>query len=278
MPKFNFTLRRPLHRIEIIKSEDIEYYNQSEVSLNDEEMKLMLDNMIQHSSQINIPNSQKTIPSEKIKILKPVFTEEFKITNSNQPLEISLAKVPEESLPLVEVKKEVQEAYDNGFIDGQQITKSTYELEIQKYLEWIRNFDNITDEFKRSYFEDLTKLEDSVVSLAIMVAGHILEHEVSVDSNIVIDQCRKALNSLSNETIFKIFLHPDNIEILKNAKSRLVIDTSRLDNVALIADDNIDRIGCVIETSAGTIDARLKTQLERTHSALINTSITHNIE
>ena len=105
-----------------------------------------------------------------------------------------------------------------------------------------------------------------------------MEHEASSDSNIVIDQCRKAINSLSNETIFKIHLHPDNIEILKNAKSKLVIDTSRLDNVALIADEGIDKIGCVLETSAGTIDARIKTQLEKTYTALLNTSISHDLE
>jgi flagellar biosynthesis/type III secretory pathway protein FliH len=273
MPKYSLTLRKPIHSIDIIKKDDIEFAEQYTPKLDNGEMNQLIDEIIQNRGIINHQNYNKTKSSEKVKISKPVFIEEFSISNSNEPVQISLSNVIEESLMIEDVKKEVQSAYDDGFKDGQQVTKSIYEAEIQKHLEWIRNFDIITEEFKKNYFSDMKKLEDSLISLAIMVSEHILGHETTANSNLVIEQCRKAINSLSNETIFKIYLHPDNIEILTSVNSGLVIDSTRLEGVVLIADETVDKLGCILETSAGKIDARLKTQLEKIHSALLNVSI-----
>jgi flagellar assembly protein FliH len=106
-------------------------------------------------------------------------------------------------------------------------------------------------------------MEESIVTLAIMVAEKIIEQEITGNSEIVIRQVKKALESLDNETIFKIHIHPENIDVLEQAKSQLFTDAELRAKVQLIPDTSVDAGGCILETSAGTIDARIRSQLDK---------------
>jgi flagellar biosynthesis/type III secretory pathway protein FliH len=110
-----------------------------------------------------------------------------------------------------------------------------------------------------------------------MIAGHIIEREISADSDIVINQVKKAINSLDNDVIFKIRIHPDNVDILYNIKSELITDKSLLEKVVITPDHSVDPAGCILETSSGLVDARLKTQLEKVEHTLKQVQITHEI-
>ena len=199
---------------------------------------------------------------------KPVYTEEFTFRNSDVPVEISLEKIPDELIPIENVKKEVQEAYNQGFSDGQDTTTATFKTQIRQHQKWLKNLDSVINELRSAYSKEIVSLEDSVVELAVMVAEHILEHEISDNSKIVVDQTRKAIGSLDRDIIFKIHLHPENIEILESVKSKLINDSSVMKKVELIANTDVDQGGCILETSAGIVDARLKTQLERVRQVL----------
>jgi flagellar biosynthesis/type III secretory pathway protein FliH len=201
-------------------------------------------------------------------VQKPVFTEEFVFSGSNEPLEISLDNLEKESLPLEEAQREVQQAYERGFEDGRELTRSTLSLEIEKQQHWVRNFDSIFQELRVNFSKEIDVLADSVISLSVMIAGRILEHEVRSNPDTVIEQTRRALKALDDDTVFRIHLHPNSIDILEKVKSSLCADPSKIENAVLIPDETIDQGGCLLETSAGIIDARLKTQLEKIEYSL----------
>ncbi|MDQ1266090.1 MAG: flagellar assembly protein FliH, partial [Bacteroidota bacterium] len=189
--------------------------------------------------------------------------------DKNQPLDISLSNVYELSLPIEEMRKEIQSAYDKGFKDGCDTTQATMTVELMKQQEWLRNFDLITQDLREQFSKVLSDLEDSVSTLSIIAAQHILSHEVTANSQIVVEQTKKAIATLDNDEIFKIRLHPDDVEILKEAKSRLVSDRTRMDKVVLASDESVEPGGCILETSAGIVDARLTTQLETIKQSLL---------
>lgn len=249
MPDVTIKIPRRLQRVKIYRSEDYSQLFKEDVNSQD----------------------KKNIEVIK-KAEKPIFIEEFSFSNLNEPVEISLKKIPEESIPLLEVKKEVQNAYDHGFADGQQVGKSTYETEIQNLQEWIRNFDLIAAELRSRMSEEIKSLEQTLPAIALMIAEHILEHECSNNSNIVIEQTIKAIKSLNNDIIFKIKVNPINYKVLENVKSKLLSDSSMVEQILIVADESVDNVGCILETSAGTIDARLSTQLERIRQTLNNVS------
>jgi flagellar assembly protein FliH len=76
---------------------------------------------------------------------------------------------------------------------------------------------------------------------------------------------------LDGDVIFKIHLNPQDIEILKEVKSTLLPDSSALEKVELTANNSVERGSCVLETSVGDVDARLKSQLEKIEGMLKET-------
>ena len=113
------------------------------------------------------------------------------------------------------------------------------------------------------------QLEESISKLALIVAEHILDYEVTQNSDAFINQLRKAISELDNEIILKIHIHPDNYQALVEIKSELVEDKSRIENVKIVQNEKIGRGGCLLETNAGIIDARIDTQLSKIKEALL---------
>lgn len=189
------------------------------------------------------------------------FKEDF---SESLPLETDSAV----NLTLEEIQKEIQDAYNQGFADGQETTRASFQTQIQQHQKWLKNLDSVIADLRSQYSNTIAGLENSVVDLAIMVAEHILDHEASQNSGIVVEQTRKAIQSLDNDVIFKIRIHPQNIEILERAKSILLTDASVTSEIQIVSDSSVDIAGCILETSAGTVDARIQTQLRRIKSSL----------
>ena len=240
MPEVVLKLPRPVQKVKIIRSDE-----------------LIKDSYLQ----------KKTIKPEKIE-KKSEFIEKFKISSPRISPEELLNKVSSSKLHPKKLNELLQESYSKGYLDGQEEAKETLQYQIQSLQKWLQNFDSISQDLRSQYSKAVYYFEESLVLLAVMIAEHILEHEISESSDIVIEQTRKAITSAENDTIFKIHLYPDNIEILKNAKSTLASDSSKVENVVLVADKSVDQGGCILETSTGKIDARIKTQLEMLKKSL----------
>lgn len=205
---------------------------------------------------------------EALKEKKPVFSEEFVISNSGVPLEINLNDVKEEAIPISEVKEEVQDAYDRGFRDGQDAGRVNFEEELKTQREWARNIDAVASELRKEFAVRMRDFQNALAETSVLVAENILTREIAADSKIVIEQARKALSALDGERVFRIRLNPEDIEILENVKSALTNDPSTTKDVELSPDSSVERGGCLLETAAGNVDARLRTQLEVLRAAL----------
>ena len=209
----------------------------------------------------------------ELSMVKPVLKEEFSISNLDTPVQLSLDKLSKYSFPLEEVEKQVQEAYDKGYSDGHQIATATLQGEIEINQKRIRRFDEVVDDFKKKYNNEINQLQKTLPKLAVIIAKHILEREAGSEKNIVIEQTKKAIESLDDEYIFKILLNPEDVEILKKSKSKLMHDSSALEKVIIAADNTIEKGFCILETSTGKVDAKLSTQLD-----IIQTQLEEEVE
>ncbi len=193
----------------------------------------------------------------------PTFYDEFTISNIKKPISISLKNVrTEEELPINEIQNEIQDAYNKGFSDGQEVAKTNLEADIQKYTNWIKNFDTISSELKNIFDSELIKFQESVVSVAVIIAENIINNEIVENKNLIIKNIEEIFKNLKDEVIFKIKLHPDNVDILKDVKSSLISKQNGSKDIDVVPDSSVDKFGCILETSAGVIDTRIKTQLE----------------
>ena len=205
------------------------------------------------------------------KLQSTYFTEKFKISNIDKPIQIDLRSVKQRNLFVEEIHSEIQKAYDKGFDYGQVVTSGNFEEDINRLQEWIRRFDSVIQDLRIQFSLELGKLEQSISELSIMIAENILEHEISLNSKLFIEQARKAISTLDNEIVLKIHLHPDNVKILKDVKSSLFSDPTKMQGIIISENESVDRGGCIIETNSGIIDARIKTQLEKLKQSLKET-------
>lgn len=259
MPTLKLKLKKPFTSIKAYVPKGEEFWEE------DESLKEKKIERIPVEEQISSFEQIRKIPE------KPIFIQEYKISDSNQPVPIDLHNIPDETtVPIEQVKLEIQSAYNNGFEDGQKVTRTTFEMEIQKQQEWLRRFDSVIEEFKSHYFEQIKNLEASIVPLAKMIAEAILQRELKTNPSTIIEQVKKALGIVTNDIIFKIYLHPSNVEILEEVKSSLIKENSSISQAKIIADDNIDEFGCILETSVGIIDTTLKAQLDMLANHLQN--------
>ncbi|MFY8161178.1 MAG: FliH/SctL family protein [Candidatus Kapaibacteriota bacterium] len=209
---------------------------------------------------------------------KPVFSQEFVFTNVNKLIEIDLNKVAEPSLPIPIVREEVQKAYDRGISDGQIQSKATFQTEIEKYTNWIRSIESVTHNFQKEYKTELKKLENLVIDLSSIIAKQLINSEVLYNPELVIDQVRRTIASLEDDKIFKLHLHPSDVEILTKVHSTLLPDEHESKSIIITPDTSVDRGGCLLETSAGFIDARMSSQLEALNRNLKITYAKHENE
>lgn len=197
---------------------------------------------------------------------KPRFFVEFSVRNFNQPVEIDLSKVNQVIASHEEIQQQVQSAYDKGFEDGQQVTQLALNEEFNKFQNWLKNIDSVAENLRKAFAEELKSLGGAVVPIAIKIAEHILRKEVEQNPEIIVEQVQKALEIIENETILKLRINPDDLEVLRTVGSRL----PQIDSIQLIADGTIERGGCILETSIGTIDSTFASQLNKIAQSLNN--------
>lgn len=263
MPQIIVKIPRRKKKVSIIRSKEL-----IKKELTELQKKLMLDELAEQKEQAQQKARAETQAEEVQESIKSEFVERFVISDSNQPLEISLDNLPEDLLPVEEVKQEVQKSYDRGLADGQDSARATFMAEIGKYQDWVRNIDFIVEDMVSRQKEEINKLEESLLYLSMMVAEHILEREIRADGNIVIEQTKKAIAALGNEKILKIRVNPNDMNAIIDSKSELVSDATKMENVVITGDENIAPGGCIIESMVGIVDARISTQLEKLRQSL----------
>lgn len=269
MRSVKLTFPQKLDRVEIISAKDFsaeDYFQYLPLTVEPEDKfePLIFDEEI--ATLRNIEKEKELFDTLDIPI-QQTFYREAHFTDQNRKSRISLAKLPKDTILLSEAQAKIQEAYDSGFKEGQEITEDYYADEINKQESILRNFDVIVNKLRKQYTEELRRLEESVVSLSIIAAEHIINNQINCDNTLVLNQVKKVLQEIDNETIFKISVNPKNVAVLEQVKSTL-LNGYNTKNLVIEGDENIDVIGCVFETSTGKIDARLKTQLSKLETKL----------
>lgn len=215
----------------------------------------------------NMPDEDE-INSDEPEPDVPVFYHTYSINNYDTPVELKPERFESSDIDIEEVKVRVQDAYNQGFADGQETTAATFKTQIQRHHDWLKNMDSVVNELRSQYASEIESLEDTVVKLSMLAAENILGREAGANSEIVIEQVKKAIRSLDEDKVFKIHIHPENIEILESVKSELTGDKSQIKDVEIVSNESVGKGGCILETSAGMVDARLKTQLEQLEKSL----------
>jgi len=165
-----------------------------------------------------------------------------------------------------------QAAYEEGFAEGRQAgyeagaAAASAEHDRLLAVE-IGRLRAIADEAVVDRIEMLQSVETQVVRLAIAVASRIVQREIALDDGVVLRTVRAALRAAADLSTARIRLHPLDRDFLVGfSLPELERDGRRCE---LVADESVQRGGCIIECASGSVDAQISTQLAEVEAALV---------
>ena len=109
--------------------------------------------------------------------------------------------------------------------------------------------------------------EPEIVKLAMGVAERILHKAVEVDREVVVAITKAAIGELVDRESITVRVNPIDLERMKQHRdSMLALGETK--HMRVIEDQRVDPGGVVVETDAGTLDAKISTQVDEAKRVL----------
>lgn len=126
----------------------------------------------------------------------------------------------------------------------------------------------VVNEIGRSRVAFLAQWEKSAIHLATSIAARVVRRELKHQPDITVSLVREALELAAGSPEIRILMHPQDHEAMAPQVKRLVAEMDGLGSVKTMADPQISRGGCRVETRFGAIDQQFEAQLARIEEEL----------
>lgn len=112
------------------------------------------------------------------------------------------------------------------------------------------------------------EVEEAAVGLGLQIADKALTAAVTAHPDRVVDVVRGALRCLVERERVTILVHPDDLELIREAADGLVRQLGGIEHIDVQEERRVARGGAMVRSTAGEIDARLQTKLDRAREIL----------
>lgn len=192
--------------------------------------------------------------------------------------ETLLASAQRESADLLEDARAQAEAlreaaWQEGFHQGKLEARAAVEAELRG--EWVvrqaalrAELDAIAADIATAREALWQRQESEMVALALDIARQVIKTEVSQNPAVVQAVLANSLRRITDKDNVRVRVSVADAARVKEAREDLMEIVDGLRFVEIVADRRVGDGGCVIETNAGTIDAKMDTQLAEVSRAL----------
>jgi len=155
-----------------------------------------------------------------------------------------------------------RDAFTKGYAQGE---RAGAEAAATRGDAMLRRMAQTIDELGALRTTLIHKSERQLVQLAIAIATRVIQREITLDRELLVAMARVALDRLGDTSSATIRLHPqDHAAAL--AVRGVTLST---ESVSVIADANISRGGCLVESDFGLIDLTPAAQVAEIATALL---------
>ena len=115
----------------------------------------------------------------------------------------------------------------------------------------------------------LARVEPAALAIAARMAEKIVGRAVELDPTLMAAIAAEALAACrTRDGLVRLRVHPEDLAAVTSSLAALAEPLGGDAALELVADDSVDRHGCVVDPSVGRVDARLSTQLAALSRAL----------
>ena len=162
--------------------------------------------------------------------------------------------------------KELEErARTSGHEQGYSEGKNAAEAELAPVIATMREVLQSTLAQRQAAVE---ATEPELVRLAMAIAERVVHTEIATNPKVVVDNVRQALTRLVSREVVTLRLNPADLEMIRQHRDDIV-SASDVEHLRIVEDSRVDRGGVLVETEAGTIDAKISTQLREARRAIL---------
>lgn len=155
-----------------------------------------------------------------------------------------------------------QDAYNEGFMAGQRDGTTAARNEL---LQAIALVQHAASESKAMRDQLVLQAEHEIVELVLEATESVIGRRVESDEELVHETVRRALARAGSQNIVRIRISPaeqDRVAV------RLAEEHGALAPFEVLADGSVSVGGCIVDTEAGRVDARLDAQLDEIASLM----------
>lgn len=158
-----------------------------------------------------------------------------------------------------------RQGYEQGFEEGRLKAMTEMESQIQQAVDFAQRMQKVIDE---EYKQRILESERHIIDIALSAVRKILAREIEENPMVVLPIVRSALEKVHDQEQITIRVSPDDFEFVMHAKIDLQMMVGREHSLSIISDRTVEHGSCVIDTSYGSVDARIDTQFEMMKKAL----------
>ncbi len=163
----------------------------------------------------------------------------------------------------IKAKTIEKNAYEKGFLAGkQQGISEGQDLGKQEVESLVGTLNKLIAGVEKNNRELVEKSEPGIIKLVLDIARKVIQTEVKQDKSIVLKLVEEGIKSITERERLKIRVNLEDIENLMENREILLACADGIKSIEFQKDARVGVGGCIIETPAGTVDARLDTQLE----------------
>jgi flagellar assembly protein FliH len=159
----------------------------------------------------------------------------------------------------------LQEARSRGLQEGLELGKAEALRDAERQQEAVAQ--TLATVAERAE-QEIAGAEDAIVGIAFASVCKILGREV-VDRRAVRAMVQQVLARAGRERSMAVRLHPQDCAALRGGSKALYTGKNGRVKVELVSDEEVSLGGCVVETSGGSLDARIETQLAQLRETLL---------
>jgi type III secretion protein L len=119
------------------------------------------------------------------------------------------------------------------------------------------------------------RYEPELIRLAVRVAEKIIGEELRSRPETIVSIARECLRSVRHEHSLTLRINPKETGEVQRSLGSLVEAAGSGRRIQVVADAAVPWGGCIVESAAGAIDARLETQLKCLEEILLRLAVRH---
>ncbi len=155
----------------------------------------------------------------------------------------------------------VREAWSEGFEQGRRDG-------VARLADAVTAVERIVDAASAEVEALPEMLSAQTAAIALEVAARIVRAELTVNPDRVVDVTRAAIRRATDRERLLVHVNPSDLDAVREAAPEMMTRIGGIGRLDVVDDPRIPAGGCVVETPAGDVDARIAVQLARLGEAL----------